>query len=80
LAYYTVTKSAHSTTNVDFAKSDLPQRMAEIVLAIRLQNRYKRLSPMDILFLHRKLAGFYLLFSRLNAKVDVRGMTRTYLF
>jgi predicted unusual protein kinase regulating ubiquinone biosynthesis (AarF/ABC1/UbiB family) len=68
------TEPARHKTDYDFAHSDLPQRMAEIVLTMRLKNRYNRLPPMNILFLHRKLGGLYLLLSRLNAKLDVRGM------
>jgi predicted unusual protein kinase regulating ubiquinone biosynthesis (AarF/ABC1/UbiB family) len=75
----TATEPARHKTNYDFANSDLPQRIAEIVLTMRLKSRYNRLPPLDILFLHRKLGGLYLLLSRLNAKLDVRGMTRTYL-
>ncbi|MES9994159.1 MAG: AarF/ABC1/UbiB kinase family protein [Candidatus Thiodiazotropha sp.] len=73
------TEPARCRSNYDFASSDLPQRMAEIVLELRLKNRYNRLPPMDILFLHRKLGGLYLLFSRLQAKIDVRGISHTYL-
>ncbi|MES9971875.1 MAG: AarF/ABC1/UbiB kinase family protein [Candidatus Thiodiazotropha sp.] len=70
------TEPARSHKAYDFAQSDLPKRMAEIVVEMRLKNRYNRLPPMDILFLHRKLGGLYLLFSRLEAKLDVRGMIR----
>lgn len=52
--------------------------MAEVVLEIRLKNRYNRLPPMEILFLHRKLAGLYLLFSRLEARIDVRDIAKTH--
>jgi predicted unusual protein kinase regulating ubiquinone biosynthesis (AarF/ABC1/UbiB family) len=65
--------------NFDFANSDLPQRMNDTVIEMRLKNRYTRLPPMDVLFLHRKLGGLYLLFSRLNAKIDVRNICRGFL-
>ncbi|MBT2971688.1 MAG: AarF/ABC1/UbiB kinase family protein [Candidatus Thiodiazotropha sp. (ex Ctena orbiculata)] len=72
------TEPARCSSVYDFANSDLPQRMAEVVLEIRLKNRYNRLPPMDILFLHRKLAGLYLLFSRLEARIDVRDIAKTH--
>jgi predicted unusual protein kinase regulating ubiquinone biosynthesis (AarF/ABC1/UbiB family) len=69
-----VSEPIRSNTAYDFANSDLPQRMSEIVLNMRLKNRYNRLPPMDVLFLHRKLGGLYMLFSRLKVKIDVRGI------
>jgi predicted unusual protein kinase regulating ubiquinone biosynthesis (AarF/ABC1/UbiB family) len=76
---HAVSEPIRSHTEYDFANSDLPQRMSEIVLEMRLKNRFNRLPPMDVLFLHRKLGGLYLLFSRLKAKIDVRGMYGGYL-
>ncbi|MET0068801.1 MAG: AarF/ABC1/UbiB kinase family protein [Candidatus Thiodiazotropha sp.] len=72
------TEPARCSSAYAFAGSDLPQRMAEVVLEIRLKNRYNRLPPMEILFLHRKLAGLYLLFSRLDASIEVRDISKTY--
>ncbi|MDJ0741172.1 MAG: AarF/ABC1/UbiB kinase family protein [Gammaproteobacteria bacterium] len=57
-----------------FGGSDLAQRMSDIVVEMRLRSRYGRLPPTDILFLHRKLAGLYLLLARLRARVDVRAL------
>jgi predicted unusual protein kinase regulating ubiquinone biosynthesis (AarF/ABC1/UbiB family) len=76
---HTVSEPIRRNTKYDFANSDLPRRMSEIVMEMRLKNRYNRLPPMDVLFLHRKLGGLYLLFSRLNVKIDVWGMCRGYL-
>jgi predicted unusual protein kinase regulating ubiquinone biosynthesis (AarF/ABC1/UbiB family) len=76
---HAVSEPIRRNTKYDFANSDLPQRMSEIVMDMRLKNHYNRLPPMDVLFLHRKLGGLYLLFSRLNVKIDVWGMCRGYL-
>lgn len=73
------TEPTRGKTNYDFANSNLPQRMSEMVLEMRLKTRYNRLPPMDVLFLHRKIAGLFLLFSRLNVKLDVNGMWKSYL-
>jgi hypothetical protein len=41
--------------------------------------KYARLPPVDILFLHRKLGGLYLLLSRLRAQLPVRALLETHL-
>jgi predicted unusual protein kinase regulating ubiquinone biosynthesis (AarF/ABC1/UbiB family) len=63
----------------DFSHSDLPQRMSEMVMEMRLKTRYNRLPPMDVLFLHRKIAGLFLLFSRLNARIDVNSVLKSHI-
>jgi predicted unusual protein kinase regulating ubiquinone biosynthesis (AarF/ABC1/UbiB family) len=55
----------------DFGTSDLAQRMTEKVLALRVEQRFARLPPPAILFLHRKIAGTYLLCARLKARVEI---------
>jgi len=55
----------------NFSGSGLAERMSEKVIAMRFEARYWRLPPPDILFLHRKLGGLYMLFSRLGARIDV---------
>ncbi|WP_421862084.1 ABC1 kinase family protein [Motiliproteus sp.] len=63
----------------DFAASDLSQRVADIAIDLRVQQRYLHLPPTDVLFLHRKIAGTYLLCARLRAQVDVSGLVERYL-
>jgi hypothetical protein len=53
--------------------------MGEIVSEMRLQSKYSRIPPMDILFLHRKLGGLYLLLSRLRATLDIGKLAEPYL-
>jgi len=55
----------------DFGKSDLAARMSELLIDIRLNNRFTRMPPAEILFLHRKLGGLYLLLVRLKAEIAV---------
>jgi hypothetical protein len=53
--------------------------MSEQVLKLRVEQRFWRVPPPDILFLHRKLGGMYLLCSRLRARVDVAKLVEPYL-
>jgi hypothetical protein len=48
--------------------------MKSIVLDMRLDQKFGRMPPPEVLFLHRKLGGLYLLLSRLRATVPVAGM------
>ena len=63
----------------DFAASDLSQRIAEQTVSLRLHQRYLHLPPTDLLFLHRKFAGTYLLCARLKSRVDVRALAAPYI-
>jgi predicted unusual protein kinase regulating ubiquinone biosynthesis (AarF/ABC1/UbiB family) len=71
---HTATEPARSLTPFVFASSDLAQRMGDILLEMRVRDRFGRLPPPDVLFLHRKLGGLYLLLSRLGARVAVRPL------
>ncbi len=57
-----------------FGTSDLARRVSEQVLTLRLDHRAGRLPPPDVLFLHRKLGGMYLLSQRLRARVDLAAL------
>jgi hypothetical protein len=67
----TATEPARTGGDYDFARSDLAPRMKDIVMRMRLDERFARVPPPEILFLHRKLGGLYLLLSRLHARVPV---------
>lgn len=56
----------------NFRTSDIAARMKEHVIRLRLELRYSRIPPPDILFLHRKLGGVYLLLNHLGVSLDVR--------
>ncbi|MFM8501783.1 MAG: AarF/ABC1/UbiB kinase family protein, partial [Fluviibacter sp.] len=62
----------------DFALSDLPRRMHDIGMTLAMDRDYWHTPPIDSLFLHRKLAGTYLLAARLKAQVDVRALSKKY--
>lgn len=65
------TEPARATTHFDFTGSDLANRMSQLVLKLRMESHQWRMPPPDILFLHRKLGGMYMLCSTLKAQVDV---------
>ncbi|MCB1791044.1 MAG: AarF/ABC1/UbiB kinase family protein [Gammaproteobacteria bacterium] len=57
-----------------FGNSDLVQRMSDRLVAVRVREPMGRLPPADVIFLHRKLGGLYLLLRRLQARVHVREL------
>jgi predicted unusual protein kinase regulating ubiquinone biosynthesis (AarF/ABC1/UbiB family) len=75
---WTATEPARHDGEYDFANSSLAQRMSELIVEMRLQQRFSRLPPTDILFLHRKLGGLYLLLTRIKAKLPVRAMVEPF--
>lgn len=63
----------------DFAASNLPRRMHDAGMALALDRDYWHTPPIDALFVHRKLAGMYLLAARLKARVDIGAIAKKYL-
>lgn len=58
----------------DFASSDLPSRMRDAGLQLSMKLQYWHTPPVDALFLHRKMAGLFLLAKTLKAKVPIRDL------
>jgi hypothetical protein len=50
-----------------------------MLVRLRLHERFSRIPPPDVLFLHRKLGGLYLLLTRLRARIDVRALVMPFL-
>lgn len=63
----------------NFAESDLASRMADMTLRLRSSQLAGQLPPPDVLFLHRKLGGIYLLLNHIKAEVDVYAVMKPYL-
>ena len=61
-----------------FANTDLAERMRDHVLTMRTTERFTRIPPPSILFLHRKLGGLYLLLSTLRARLPVAELVRQF--
>jgi predicted unusual protein kinase regulating ubiquinone biosynthesis (AarF/ABC1/UbiB family) len=75
----TATEPVRLSDHYDFGGSGLARRMSDIALDLRLREKYGRLPPPDVLFLHRKLGGLYLLLSRLRAKIPVSELIKPFL-
>jgi predicted unusual protein kinase regulating ubiquinone biosynthesis (AarF/ABC1/UbiB family) len=63
----------------DFGRSDLPQRLREGALELSLRRGLLRPPPPEAIFLHRKLAGVFLLCARLKARLDLRALVAPWL-
>jgi len=72
------TEPARQPGRYDFGNPALARRMTERVMAMRLAAHGWRLPPPDLMFLHRKLGGLYMLCSRLQAQVHVRRLLEPY--
>jgi hypothetical protein len=58
----------------DFQKSDLPSRVRDLGFDLAFRRGLVRAPPPETIFLHRKLAGSFLLLARIGARVDARTL------
>lgn len=65
--------------NYDFSTSQLANEVADVAWELRVKEKFGRLPPPDVLFLHRRLGGLYLVFARLGARLAVREQVSPYL-
>ena len=63
----------------DFKNSELALKIKNAGLALSGQSQQWHTPPVDALFIHRKLAGLYLIAARLGAKIDVKTLFQHYL-
>lgn len=63
----------------DFAASGLAQRIKAQGLDIDRQKEQWHTPPVDALFIHRKIAGLYLLAAKLQARINVNHLFAPYL-
>jgi predicted unusual protein kinase regulating ubiquinone biosynthesis (AarF/ABC1/UbiB family) len=63
----------------DFGRSDLAYRASEHTFLPGLTRGELRAPPPDTMFLHRKLAGSFLVCARIRARVDVRSLILPFL-
>ncbi|MGZ3218096.1 ABC1 kinase family protein [Paracoccus sp. T5] len=61
----------------DVAATDIPQRVAEMAMQVGQMRTRAEMPPPEILFLHRKIGGLYLLLARLRARVDLDDLLDT---
>ena len=62
----------------DFAQSSLAKRITQAGKAMSTQQDEWHTPPTDAIFIHRKLAGMYLLAAKLKAKVNVAKLFSVY--
>jgi len=62
----------------DFGHSDLPARLRNLGYQLSFEHGLWQAPPSDTVFLHRKLAGTFLLCARLASRVDVRTLMAPY--
>ncbi len=75
----TATEPLRAAGLVDFKDLNLAQKMSDQVVEMRVNQGFGRLPPTEILFLHRKLGGLYLLLTKINACIDVEAIAKPYL-
>lgn len=63
----------------DFCNNDLAARLAELSTDIGDFKEFWQTPPTDVLYLHRKIGGMFLLASRLKAKVNVHKLITPWL-
>jgi predicted unusual protein kinase regulating ubiquinone biosynthesis (AarF/ABC1/UbiB family) len=66
------------TAPFDFAKTDLAERLRDMGLAMGSERDLNHVPPPETMFLHRKIAGMYLLATKLKASVALRPMLERY--
>ncbi|GIU47102.1 ubiquinol-cytochrome c reductase [Shewanella sairae] len=70
--FYQACEPLRSETAYDFGSSNLAQRIKQAGMAMSSEADKWHTPPVDAIFIHRKLAGMYLLASKLNAQIDVK--------
>lgn len=62
-----------------WGESDLPFRVSRAVSDAAI-SRWFRIPPREIVFLHRRMGGVFVLLAVLDAEIDARDMLATYLY
>jgi hypothetical protein len=63
----------------DFGATDLAQALRVEGMALGEDRTFATIPPMDVLYLQRKVAGMYLLATRLRARVAVSDLVAPHL-
>ena len=63
----------------DFAMSDLAGRLRDAGWQLGVDRDFWHTPPVDVLFLHRKVGGLYMLAAKLKARVNVRCLFEPYV-
>ncbi|MFP3352844.1 AarF/ABC1/UbiB kinase family protein [Pseudoalteromonas sp. SIMBA_153] len=62
----------------DFKNSELASNIKDAGLQLSAQSQQWHTPPVDALFIHRKLAGLYLIAARLEAKINIKALFSHY--
>ena len=74
-----VCEPLHYRGRYDFGASNLPSRARDLGFDLAFKQGLLKAPPPETMFLHRKLAGMYLLVARLGARIDVRKLIQPLL-
>ena len=72
----------YATTDIatiDYRVADLSERISQRVMDMHTQQGFGRAPPPNILYIHRKLGGLYLLLKRLRARVPISELIAPHL-
>lgn len=76
--FITATEPLRTPGRYDFGQSDLALRIHERGMAISSDPEAWHTPPADVLFLHRKMGGLFMLAAQLGAQVDVHAIFSHY--
>ena len=68
-----------ATGEYDYGTSDLAERVQSLGMELTFQEGMRRPPPPELVFIHRKLAGTYLLCAQLGARVSTASMVENML-
>jgi predicted unusual protein kinase regulating ubiquinone biosynthesis (AarF/ABC1/UbiB family) len=68
----------HYNGEFDFKYSELAGNIKDAGLQLSAQSQQWHTPPLDALFIHRKLAGLYLIAARLEAKINIKALFSHY--
>lgn len=63
----------------DFSNSGLAKKISMAGRDLSFKKNYWHTPPADALFLHRKIAGLYLIAAKLNAKINIQNLINPYI-
>lgn len=77
--FYLALEPFTTDDDYDFAQSDLPARLVEISEQAKQHKDFWHTPPTDVLYLHRKLGGMFLLATRLKASVNTYQLVNQWI-
>ena len=72
--FLTACEPLRENQSYDFGKSNLATRISQNAMSLSMKQHEWHTPPIDALFLHRKIAGLYLIAAKLKARVNVADL------